>query len=238
MNSFRTCLLALVFATASASAQTVISSVPYTITASGQYVVDRNLIGASANVDLITVNAPNVLIDLGGFFVSGPGNTPTSTKACIRTNGGSNIVIRNGTLANMGYGISFDGSSTNNINHLAEFLNFTRCYIYGVYFASDSAGSQIRDSVYSQIGNTSTNTNAAAIYTFDGVRVERCVIAGVTAATVGTSSRGIDGGGGSFYINNTISNCTTGILRGKYRDNLTSNCTTPFSSGVDAGGNN
>jgi hypothetical protein len=43
----------------------------------------------------------------------------------------------------------------------------------------------------------------------------------------------------AFAVRNSVANCKSfGVGGGKYQNNLTSNCTTPFSGGVDAGGNN
>ena len=75
--------LSLVLATAAltaatASAQTVINSVPFNITASGKYVLGNNFVTATAAQSAITINAPNVILDLNGFFVSGPGGVTSS----------------------------------------------------------------------------------------------------------------------------------------------------------------
>jgi len=71
--------------------RTAISSLPYTISASGSYYLTGNLSTMGMG---ITVNADNVTIDLGGFTITGPG----STNSGIWMNGRTNVEIRNGTI--------------------------------------------------------------------------------------------------------------------------------------------
>jgi hypothetical protein len=53
--------------------QTVIHSLPYTITASGNYVLGANLsYSPSGFTGAITINQSNVTIDLNGHYISNP----------------------------------------------------------------------------------------------------------------------------------------------------------------------
>ncbi len=77
-------------------ARTPISSLPYTISASGSYYLTKNLV-ASGGTAGITVSADNVTIDLGGFALTSDGsgtasgiNVPTTQK---------NLCVRNGTVS-------------------------------------------------------------------------------------------------------------------------------------------
>ena len=238
-------LLALVLAPAAllaiastASAQAVINSVPYTISVSGKYVLGGNLIGATANQNAIRINAPNVILDLNGFFVSGPGNTPSSTIAVIFVSDVGNVTIRNGTVANNAYGISFGGSG-NARNYLVENVNFTNTYQFGLNFASNAPGSIARNNSISEIGGTTAgaNFNVYGIRSNGGVRIENNTINEVTATGTGISY-GIFAATGDFSIGNTISSCAVGINAGKYKDNLTSGCATAFQNGAAVGFNN
>ena len=227
---------------ASADAQTVINSVPYTISVSGKYVLGNNFITASASQVAITINVANVILDLNGFFVSGPGNSTTSSQSVISVGNVGNVTIRNGTVANNCYGIRFTGALPTSINHLVENVNITHCLLYGFYFNSSSAGSIIRTNTISQIGGyTGSSLSALGVYCFAGVSIENNFINSVTGGTFGGNTGdgyGIDQDGGSFAIGNKITNCTYGVKYGKYKDNLTDNVTTPFSGGIDVGGNN
>lgn len=77
---------------------TLISSLPYTITAPGFYYVDSNLTCASG--DGITVKSDDVTIDLKGFRLSGNGGYSTGIFVESRS-----VEIRNGVLSGWGYGI-------------------------------------------------------------------------------------------------------------------------------------
>ena len=228
--------LTLFAAASTASAQTVINSVPYTITASGKYVLGNNFVTASANQVAITINAPNVVLDLNDFFVSGPGNSTTINQTVISVGNVSNVKIRNGTVANNGFGIYFFPGA-NSINHLVENVNITRCLFGGVFFAANTASSIVRNCTISQIaGNTEgAGRVIVGISCGTGVRIENNFVDTVTG---GTDNRGINQSVGSFAIGNTVVGSTIGVFGGKYQNNLTANCTTPFSSGIDAGLNN
>ena len=238
-------LLALVFlaaGAASARAQTVINAVPYTISVSGNYRLGTNLITASAAQTAITISAPNVILDLNGYFVSGSANTTTSNTPVIAVGNVSSVTIRNGTVANNGNAIVFF-PGTNSINHLVEDVNVTRCLRQGIFFQSSSSGSIVRRNVITQTGGYtgSTNAEAFAIALAGGVRAEKNVIVDVTARGTG-GAYGISGSGGDFMIANTVSNgsggsVAVGVVGGKYQRNLILNFGTPFANGTDAGGN-
>lgn len=235
----RLCLaLPLLFmATAAASAQTVINSVPYTISASGQYVLGTNLNNNSTTVAAILINAPNVDLDLNGFYVSGAGNT-ASNNSIILVADVANVSIRNGLVANDGFGIAFSGGS-NSRNYSVENVTISRCYIDGVRFNGTAPGSIVRTCSFSNLGNSTYQSTLSpdAVHSFGGVYIQDNSIANVTP-TGNVLSFGLNMGTGDFAVGNTISNCSVGILSGKYLNNLTSGCTTPFSGGINASGNN
>ena len=228
-----------------ASAQTVITSAPYTITASGQYILGGNLNSSSTTAPAITVSAPNVVIDLNNYYVAGPGNTAaalSNTNSVISVGNVANVKIKNGTVAGNAYGIVFTAtnSTTTSRNYLLDNVTVTRCYFYGVYFNAGAPGTVIRDCSFSTIGNSTytANTSPSAIYTIGSLRMERNNINGVTATGTGTSY-GINGFTGDFALNNTIANCNTGIISvTKYIGNLTRGVTTNFSGGTAVGDNN
>ena len=230
------CALALTFA-AAAPAQVVINSVPYVINSSGKYLLGTNLSTGSASQYPIFINAPNVILDLNGFYVSGPGNTPTSNYAAIYVANVGNVTIRNGTVANQGYGIYFVGGA-NAINYLLENLNVTHCYIAGVNFNGVTVGSIVRSCSVSQIGDANSSSpsgNTFGLRDVGGVRIQGNTIGNV-------NGRGNNYGIYSFSfttvtIDNVITNCATGIGGTTYKNNVTSGCTAPFSGGLDAGGN-
>ena len=233
--------LAFLTVAVSASAQTVINSVPYTITASGKYVLGNNLITASAAQTAITINAPNVILDLNQFFVSGPGGTPGTNAAVIQVGNVSNVTIRNGTVANNAYGILFSGTLPNSINHRVENVNATRCYVSGIYVPNPTSGTVLRQNSVSQTGGAITPggdaMDAYAIYCNGGVRVEANSITDVASPGAFLVS-GIDAAPDAFIIGNTISKSGGfGVRFGKCQNNLTNACMTPFNSTINGGGN-
>ena len=149
----------------------------------------------------------------------------------------SNVTIRNGTVANNGYGILFF-SGANSINHLVEDVLVTRCLLTSIRFVGASSGTIVRRNVVSQNGgSTVAGASSIAIATAGGVRIERNTITDVNLAN--TAGRvGISGVPGDFMIRNTVTNSVNGINAGKYQRNLFINCTTPLANGFDAGGNN
>ena len=248
MKTLRSCLalpLVLLGFAASAPAQTIITSVPYTISASGKYTLSGNLNSSSATVPAITVSAPNVILDLNGYYVAGPGNPAlgNSMNSVIYVGDVANTVVRNGTLAGNAYGIYYAATTTaTSRNYVVDTVTFTRCYIGGVHFSTSSApGSQVKNCSFSIIGSSTVASAEliSAIYTLGGVRIENNNIGDVTALGSATSY-GISADDGDFIIGNTISNCTYGVDFGKYQNNLTAADTVvyPFADGIDAGGNN
>ena len=77
MKSLFFALLAIASFSADSFGQTIIGSLPYTITAPGTYVLDSNLVYSSAAGAAITILSSNVTLDLGGHYIYYPG-TPTS----------------------------------------------------------------------------------------------------------------------------------------------------------------
>ena len=231
--------LLLLASAAAASAQTVINTVPYVISASGKYVLGTNVSNPSnSGTVAIDITAPNVILDLNGFFVSGTGNTGGGNTV-IRVNNVANVTIRNGLVANAAFGIAF-AANTNSRNFLLENVTVSRCYMRGVLFTEPSPGSIVRNCSFSNIGNATTGASsvAIAIFTDGGVRIENNSIANVTGTGNNGTSVGIAAASTDFSIGNTISNSVVGISGGKYLNNLTSGCTTPFSGGTNATGNN
>ncbi len=76
-------------------ARTPISSVPFTINASGSYYLTKNLAVTSGNAIVIAVDG--VTLDLNGFTISSTEGSPAGTGVLL-TNTKRNIEIRNGFI--------------------------------------------------------------------------------------------------------------------------------------------
>ncbi len=71
-----------------------------TISKSGSYILNRNLVNSSKNgADTVLVTASNVTIDLQGFTIM---STASTTGNGINATGQSNVVIRNGVITGFG----------------------------------------------------------------------------------------------------------------------------------------
>ena len=97
-----------------------ISSLPFNITAPGTYALTGNLTSPPINnqngvfgaINISPTIAGSVVVDLGGFTLTGPGPTGTfgiSIAIVIGTDGGPRntypITVRNGTIQNFGTGV-------------------------------------------------------------------------------------------------------------------------------------
>ena len=229
--------LALIGATtAQAQEPKVIDYLPYTISASGPYVLNTSLSSSQASGNLITVAVSNVSIDLQGNFISGPvGNTAQTTNG-IYGREVNNVTVKNGTVANVRNGINLIGNgsaTTNNLNHELDHLRITHCNYSGISLLY-AASATVTNCKISSIGISGNTGTSIAINIFGkGVTVQNCAI----SQGLGSYSYGISSEAGSFARQNTISGFTYGVYGGTYQDNLTYGCTTAFSGGVDAGGN-
>lgn len=123
------CLAATLFVPA-VRAQTVISSVPYAISASGKYVLGGNLNNTTYGA-AIRISAPNMQLDLNGFYVSGTGDTNRVLIPVILVDDVANVAIHNGLIANESIGILFNGQG-NARNYIVENMIISRCYMAGI----------------------------------------------------------------------------------------------------------
>jgi hypothetical protein len=65
----------------------------------GSYVLQKNLTDTRPGVDAVQITVSNVTVDLQGFLISGG---VSGTGVGVNATGESNVVVRNGTITNMG----------------------------------------------------------------------------------------------------------------------------------------
>ena len=91
------------------------SDLPLTIDVDGAYYLAENVYANQDGVDMITITAANVSIDLNGFTIDGTGQAAVATdciqiESSVRTFGLTNGVIRgcgqNGVVTNTPFGFS------------------------------------------------------------------------------------------------------------------------------------
>jgi parallel beta-helix repeat protein len=184
MKKVTYCLMALfitlLIGVATLEAATVITSLPYTITTQGSYIINQNL---KANWHGIKVQANNVTIDLNGYSISG---NNTSGGYGVYMNGCSNVEIRNGTVRNFGgNGIYEEGDSGN--SHRVINVRVMNNKGSGIYLNGNNH--MVKDC-------TVSNNGYAGIYALSG-----SMISGSTA--YGNGNQGIVAGPGSMISGNT-----------------------------------
>jgi len=254
----------------SAGAQTYcttkVTTVPFTINASGNYCLEKHLsTTATATTNAITINADYVTLDLNGFKLDGSAAAPGARKGVFALNR-KGIVIRNGVVRGFARAVSLEGSGS---SHIIEELRVEASALAGIW--AEGTGVVVRGCRVSATTPPTPDTSA------DGIR-----IAGVearvlnndvldTLATGNGTARSIvlDNASSSIVESNRIGNSSlalgsTGIAIlngqdllvslnsfstldsgllfesesfGKYRDNLTSGVNSPYSGGQDVGNN-
>jgi hypothetical protein len=197
------CLMAvcvmLLVSVATLEAATEITSLPWTITTQGSYIINQNL---KANWHGIKVQANNVTIDLNGYSISG---NNTSGGYGVYINGRSNVEIRNGTIRNFGsHGIHEESNSGR--SHRVINVRVMNNKGYGIYLfgsnhmvkdctVSDNVNTGIRVDTGVVSGNTVYGNGATGIYAETGVSV-------IGNSVYLNSQDGIFAGNGCAVVNN------------------------------------
>ena len=240
------CLSLCAAAGAQAQTPTTISSLPYTITTGGTYVLMTNLSSGATSGNLITVSASNVTINLQDFHLACTGGAGVSTVGICAT-GENNVTVENGTISGCLVGIQLLGPSdmtTTNIGNRVVNMRVANCYLYGMDIeyatACNVTGCQV-----SSIGGSTDDTVAGINVTSvgnttvlaAGTTVQNCSVSNVGIAP-STSAVGIFLDSGCFARQCQVYNAMYGISLGFYQDNLVSTSSqAAFSSGTDGGGN-
>ena len=201
-------------------AATTITAVPFTITNAGNYALGSDLIYSGAGFTAaITVNANNVVLDLGGFSLYGTGASRAQIGISISS---LNVTIQNGNISSFDIGVNSE-AGFQYVQSLRFFYNDT-----GVYLSGNN--STIQNCFIEGNGSNSV-----------GVLLPGCTNVLVTNCQISDESTGgysLFSGGGNSFIANQLMNCNTGLslnAADKYQGNVTVGCTTPFSGGTAAG---
>jgi hypothetical protein len=212
------CILA-----ASSQAAIKITSVPFTISKRGTYVLAGNLTLSGINQIAITVTASDVVVDLGGFTLAATASSGTNVGIEVSA-GAQNVTIQNGSISIVsGICVHLLGSDETVQNLRLEssgagvfaestsnYCMIQNCFIMG---GGSDCGVGING------GGGTVVKNNQIINEFDG-----CC-----------------SGGGNIFIANYIASCNTGLgLAGtdKYQGNVTVACATAFSGGIAVGTEN
>jgi hypothetical protein len=211
-------------------AETVITAVPYTIMRAGTYILGKSLHYTGANgTSAITVNAPNVVLDLGGFTLSGNGVT-SNLQYAIDCELVENFTVQNGTITRFFGGVNVRRGERALVQNLRLFDNST-----GVVITFANSCTVLNCFI---VGFFPTAANTVGVYldNFDvGIVVKNNQIANEQTGGVSAHESG------SIFIANQLTNCGTGLkmdVPAKYQGNVTVQCTTPFLGGTAVGTEN
>jgi len=220
-------------------AATVISSVPFTITKPGVYVIKSDFVfkPATGNAIAVAATAYDVTIDLGGHTLSNSAPAAnTNSSVGILISGSGTLVIRNGALHGFSTGVSTTGANANEKSILIDGITCTGCGYSGIMLLN-SSDATIRNCLIQDTGYY-TDWNHFGIYAYvrtahiSDCRVINIISSNSPANTacaiksladnsvvsncfvVGeetSNTYGLEIDGNAFVVGNSISNCEYGI---------------------------
>jgi hypothetical protein len=155
-RTLATFTFALVFSAALSSAQTVITSLPYTINTPGVYVLNQSLHYTSGSGNAITVTASNVTINLNGYGITNTSDQTKTQARGISSNNVENLTVENGEIFGFFDGIILNGPNSGvsfNVGHVLQGLRLAYCTSVGIILANAS-NCVIQNCQLSSIGTT------------------------------------------------------------------------------------
>jgi parallel beta-helix repeat protein len=224
-----------------APAQTKISKCPYTITAPGKYLVQKNL---SCSGTAITVAASNVDLDLGGHTLSGSG-----VGSGVFSQGQSSVTIHDGAVQGFFIGVELRHTLNGSVSNVTASQNtaqgisgrdgtvgltVTGCTAtqngFGIVLDGDSRSNTV-------VGSTASSNAQHGVYVTGGAFAN--TIRDNTAGQNGFWGIAIDGGGGNTISGNTTNlNGDRGITLYTNGNRVESNtCDRNGNGGIDVAGN-
>ena len=133
-----------------------ISQPQTTISESGSYKLSGNITSTTENVNVITITASNVTLDLNGFAVNGPGSGTTGYGIFVQ-NGTEfirNVTVKNGAVNScMNGGVYMDRVT----NGLIRDVKFYDNGDYGAYISDLSYGCVVENCQFNSNGSDSTD---------------------------------------------------------------------------------
>lgn len=240
---------------------TKINSLPYTISSSGFYFIDKDLSCATGSHG-ITITADHVTLDLMGFSLVGPAGALTHNG--IHMNGRTNVEIRNGTIRNFpnfGIGEIDTGGKGHRIINLRTQSNISagisvagnshlikECSsagnggngIYAAAYGCTITGNTCYDNGYHGINaNTGSTVTGNTCYSngITGVNTDACTVTGNTCYD--NDNNGISSSGGSTITGNTCyDNHSGGMYAGTGAAVIGNTCRSNSGYGIFLAGEN
>jgi hypothetical protein len=238
----------LAFSAELSSAQTIITTLPYTISTPGIYALSHPLAYSSLSGNAISVMASNVTINLNGYGITNTADQTKTTANAIYGSNVENLTIENGEIFGFFRGIFVTGPSSGisfNAGHIVQNLRLAYCTGVGIYLQYVS-NCLIQNCLVSIIGTTGggvqVNSFAFGISVRSlggGTRVYRNQVFNSTGDGFFALANGSQG---AYLEQNLATNCKFGFdfldTVEAYRDNASFGATTAaFNGGNDFGGN-
>jgi hypothetical protein len=182
--------------------RTPISSIPYTINASGSYYLTADL-SVATDISGITVIVPGATIDLNGFTMTGPPGADTS----IGVLGTTLVDVINGRITGWSSGIITQGGLVEDVEVRSNDvgLQLNGGLARNVRAVSNTVGMSIGSDYATIVDSVVTGNGTGINVTEDFVRIENSTISNNT-----TNGIAIDGDG-LVVRNNVIKKNATGV---------------------------
>ena len=225
-------------------AQTRITSLPYTITTSGTYVLDGSLDYNSSSAVAIQINASNVTVDLNGNSINNLGAGPATQAVGINAFNKPNVTIRNGQIVGFFRAIQLDGQLESlppaSRSALVEYVRCAFNVDCGIFLTVNYnavvRNCQISNTGYSPAG---TVNNKQGIGIYDAQGFGNLIYQNSITQVSGT---GIVLGPNDLADGNFVTGATTGIFSAdpssKVKNNTVTMTTTPYQGGSQLSGTN
>ena len=210
---------------------TVISSLPYTISAQGSYCLDRNLSTNQVTGAAITINVDFVVLDLNGFKVGGGGAGLGTQTSGVFSQNHKNITVKNGNIRGFFRGVYLhdtSGGFTSSQGHVVEDIRADQNTFAGIVV--EGRGNVVRNNQVVDTTGTTVNGSNSDIYGLQVSGPGSRVINNDATETVGVGSGtaygiGLASADGAVVENNRIGNSSlatgaTGIFLGSGDDLL------------------
>jgi hypothetical protein len=219
--------------------QTIITSLPFTITQSGKYTLQSDLTvtvtpgSGPATQFAIMVLASDVVIDLNGFSIVGPQGSSVASIG-IAVQGIEDVVIRNGEISGLTYGVSI----LNGTGITVENVRLSNNDFRGISGQGCHNALILNCKILKATSNNlSRFPNTAGVHLLGGFgnQVMNTTVIGLGQ---GRYRFGIlsDESNGNYFQNNYIVGCNTGMFLSspdKYRAITTTGCNTAITGGID-----
>jgi hypothetical protein len=204
-----------------------ITSLPFTISAPGNYKLTKNLT-YSGSSNAITVSASNVVLNLNGFTLSGTGSSNSSIA--IYDDGFSSVTLQNGTTTGFADALEGENASQILVQNLTMFNNELGIALISCNYCA------IQNCVMVGVGEFVGGFGLVPNST-----VANCVVKNCTISNFENGCN--DAGGPNLFIASQITNCDSGLnlsssTGDKYEAVVTAGCPFPFMGGTAVGTEN